>query len=353
LRCHTSSIHRMREKNKAPGFSLTGMYEFWSWIDYTCMMEDKLPSVNQFEAIAKVLETGTFSSAALEMGITQSAVSRLVRSVEEEYGVELFLRGRMGAAPTAALRKLLPAFRRAQDGMEELARQLSRQDGVLRGRIRIAAFRSAATQLLSQPLKSFLTRHPKVDVTLQTVREVDGGIVKLLMNGRADVGVTTDKPPRGVRSWPLLRDEYVLVRDRSRKKSRASPKGSTLILWKERCSEVVPRILQELDWQPQKTMAMDADAVVLSMVESGAGFTVMPRMTVEPLSAKLEMTPLPMTYYRQITLCALPAVADSQAGSLLLRQIRSSVQTRFRSPADTSENQRRYGVTVSFSSLIQ
>jgi DNA-binding transcriptional LysR family regulator len=342
----------MREKNKAQGFSSTGMYEFWSWIDYTCMMGDKLPSANQIEAIAKILETGNFSSAALEMGITQSAVSRLVRSVEEEYGVELFLRGRNGAAPTVALQRLLPAFRRAQEGMEELARQLSRQDGVLRGRIRVAAFRSAATQLLSQPLKSFLTRHPKVDVALQTVREVDGGIVNLLMNGRADIGVTTDKPPRGVRSWPLLRDEYVLVRDRIRSKKRASPKGDSLILWKERCSEVVPQILQELDWQPKKTIAVDADAVVLSMVESGAGFTVMPRMTVEPLSAKLEMTRLPVTHYRQITLCALPTVAESQAASLLLRQIRSSVRTRFRTDDDTGESERRHGATVSFSGWI-
>ena len=272
--------------------------------------------------------------------------------MEEDYGVELFLRGRKGALPTAALQRLRPAFRRAQDGVEELARQLRRQDGVLRGRIRIAAFRSAATQLLSQPLKSFLTRHPKVEITLQTVREVDGGIVKLLMDGKADIGVTTDKPPRGVRSWPLLRDEYVLVRERNGRRRRASPKGSTLILWKERCSEVVPQILKELDWQPQKTMAVDADAVVLSMVESGAGFTVMPRMTVEPLSAKLEMTPLPVTHYRQVTLCALPAVADSQEGRLLLRQIRGSVQARFRSTADTSESERRYGATVSFSNSM-
>lgn len=328
------------------------MYEAHSWIRYTGKMGETVPSVGQIEAIAKIIETGSFTSAALELGITQSAVSRLVQSMEEDYGVELFLRGRKGALPTAALQRLRPAFRRAQDGVEELARQLRRQDGVLRGRIRIAAFRSAATQLLSQPLKSFLTRHPKVEITLQTVREVDGGIVKLLMDGKADIGVTTDKPPRGVRSWPLLRDEYVLVRERNGRRRRASPKGSTLILWKERCSEVVPQILKELDWQPQKTMAVDADAVVLSMVESGAGFTVMPRMTVEPLSAKLEMTPLPVTHYRQVTLCALPAVADSQEGRLLLRQIRGSVQARFRSTADTSESERRYGATVSFSNSM-
>ena len=309
-------------------------------------MASGLPSTTQINAIAKILETGSFTAAALELELTQSAVSRLVQSLEEEYGVELFLRGRKGAVPTAALKKLLPAFRLALNSLEELGRLLEHQDGVLRGRIRVAAFRSAATQLLSQPLKEFLARHGKVDLSLQTVREVGGGILELLLNGGADIGVTTDRPPRSLRSWPLVRDEYVLVRERSRKR-KPDPKDATLILWKERCSAVVPQIMRDLNWGPKKIVEVDADAVVLSMVESGAGFTVMPRLAVEPLSAGLEMTPLPMTVYRQITLCSTPSVANSQAGGLLLRRIRSSVRERFRSAGDTAESERQYGVTIS------
>ncbi|SRR6266851_4212032 len=310
-------------------------------------MASGLPSTTQINTVAKIMETGSFTAAAVELGLTQSAVSRLVQSLEEEYGVELFVRGRKGAAPTPALTRLLPAFRQALNGLEELGRLLEHQDGLLRGRIRVAAFRSAATQLLSQPLKEYLTRHPKVDLSLQTVREVDGGILKLLMSGGADIGVTTDKPSRNLRSWALLRDEYVLVRERTERRRRPDPKDATLILWKERCSGVVPQIMKDLNWGPKKIVEVDADAVVLSMVESGAGITVMPRLAVEPLSDGLEVTSLPVTVHRQITLCALPSVASSQAGGLLLRQIRSSVQRRFRSAGDTSESERRYGVTVS------
>jgi len=301
-------------------------------------MASGLPSTTQINTVAKIMETGSFTAAALELGLTQSAVSRLVQSLEEDYGVELFVRGRKGAAPTPALKKLLPAFRQALNGLEELGRLLEHQDGVLRGRIRVTAFRSAATQLLSQPIRDFLARHPKVDVTLQTAREVDGGILKLLMTGEADIGVTTDRPPRSLRSWALVRDEYVLVRQRTGKRRRADPKGSTLILWKERCSEVVPQIMKDLNWGPKRIVAVDADAVVLSMVESGAGFTVMPRLAVEPLSAGLEVTPLPVTVHREITLCALPSVASSQAGGLLLRQIRSSVERRFGAAAASLEH---------------
>jgi DNA-binding transcriptional LysR family regulator len=310
-------------------------------------MASRLPSTTQINAIAKILETGSFTAAALELDLTQSAVSRLVQNLEEEYGVELFLRGRKGAVPTAALKKLLPAFRLALHGLEELGRSLEHQDGVLRGHIRVAAFRSAATQLLSQPLKEFLTRHGQVDLSLQTVREVDGGILELLLNGGADIGVTTDRPPRSLRSWPLVRDEYVLVRERSRKRRRPDPKDATLILWKERCSAVVPQMVRDLNWGPKKIVEVDADAVVLSMVESGAGFTVMPRLAIEPLSKGLEMTALPMTVYRQITLCSTTSVAGSQAGGLLLRRIRSSVRERFRSAIDDAESERQYGVTIS------
>lgn len=310
-------------------------------------MARALPTAAQISIVQKILEAGSFSGAALELDLTQSAVSRMVQGIEEQYGVELFVRGRKGATPTPAMKKLLPAFRQALQGLEELGRLLEHQDGVQRGRIRVASFRSAATQLLSQPLKTFMVRHPAVDLSLQVVREVDGGVLELLRNGEAEIGVTTDAPSRRLRSWPLARDEYVLVRERSKGRRRLDTKGATLILWKERCSAVVPQIANDMNWRPKKIVEVDSDAAVLSMVENGAGVTVMPRLATEPLSAGLEAERLPVTVYRQITLCTTAAVANSQAGRLLIQGIRRSVQQRFRSATDTAESERNFGVTIS------
>ena len=128
-------------------------------------------------------------------------------------------------------------------------------------------------------------------------------MLELLRNGEAEIGVTTDAPSRRLRSWPLARDEYVLVRERSKGRRRLDTKGATLILWKERCSAVVPQIANDMNWRPKKIVEVDSDAAVLSMVENGAGVTVMPRLATEPLSAGLEAERLPVTVYRQITLC--------------------------------------------------
>ena len=67
--------------------------------------------MNRYIAFLKVFERNSFSDAARDLGYTQSAVSQMIKSLEEELGVTLLVRSRSGVALTYEGRHLLPYIR--------------------------------------------------------------------------------------------------------------------------------------------------------------------------------------------------------------------------------------------------
>jgi len=263
-------------------------------------------------------EPTSFTAAAGELGVTQSAVSKMVLSLEERFGLELLSRGRRGCEPSAALRRILPSLRRARHAIEEVGNELQRCGGRLLGRIRIAGFRSATSILVPPAISAFLDRHPDLQVSIATVREINGGVVEHVLQGRADFGITTSKPPRGLHSCRLGSDPYVAVR--RKEQSKSDPTKERLVLWNENCSDRVPAILEFYQWRPKRTMRVDNDATVLSMVEHGGGFTIMPELATVPLSTTLVTRPLP-EFRRDVWLCGQPLIWASIVGRAFRRAI--------------------------------
>ena len=85
--------------------------------------------VSKYEAFLKAAELGSLTRAAAELGVTQSAVSHMIGSLEEELGFSLLKRGRTGARPTAEGERVLPAIR----GMLNSKEQLEQTAAAIRG----------------------------------------------------------------------------------------------------------------------------------------------------------------------------------------------------------------------------
>lgn len=283
-------------------------------------MEDRFISPQEIRVLLTLVEQASFTAAAAELGITQSAISRTVLQIEERFGAELLDRGRHGCTPTLTLKRLLPALRRAQGALESVAKQLQEADGLLRGRIRIAGFRSATAILLPPVITAYMARHPQVRISISMVRETRGGVQQQVLQGKADFGVTSVKPPRSLRSVHLGGDPYVAVR-RKQQARRFAPEKERLILWNERCSDRVPQILTAQGWEPRQVMSVDSDTAVLGMLEHGGGFTIMPKLATEPLPANLERIVLPAEFKRDIWLCAHASMWESAVGRSLATSI--------------------------------
>jgi DNA-binding transcriptional LysR family regulator len=283
-------------------------------------MSVRLLNPQEIDVLLALEAPTTFTAAAVELGITQSAVSRAVLQIEEVFGAELLNRGRHGCEPTTALKKILPRLRRARHALESISNEFQTNDKLLQGRIKIVGFRSATSVLLPPIIASFMKRHRLVRVSLSTVREIRGGVQQQVLDGKADFGITSIKPTKGLRFVVLGADRYVVVRCRQKPNSFVSSK-ERLVLWQERCSERVPEILAAQKWNPPETMSVDSDTAVLGMVQHGGGFTIMPELATEPLPHGLERIALAAEYKRDIWLCGRPSTWSSSLGRFLARSI--------------------------------
>jgi DNA-binding transcriptional LysR family regulator len=280
---------------------------------------------NELRLLLAVERTGSFTAAAADLDLTQSAVSHAVRTCERKVGAVLFERGRTGARPTAAGQRALVH-----------ARQILRQLGLLRaeargaatgsltGPLHIAAFRSAAAHLLPPALERLTTQHPGLKPRVLIVPELGRGTAGEVADGRADVAIATldeaEEVPDGLVAGELLREPYLLVHPAGHPNPRELP----LVDWAENCSSYTRAWWARQGWLPRATLDVADDSVVLSMIAQGMGMSILPRLTLVSTPPGIEVTPLdddPPT--RRVVYIATYATAQSLAVRQLVRELRA------------------------------
>ncbi len=175
-----------------------------------------MTTLNQLRAFHLTALLGTFTAAAEQMGTAQASVSELVRRLEGEHGLDLFVRGPRRLTLTVAGQELLPhavqAVEAADNGAEALQSLRSLGGGVAT----FGLLRNANYYLLSGLIEPFLERHPQVRVRLVGLNSV--GVAAAVAAGELEAGlVVLPIDDTGLRVTPLTRDEvFVATADAAR-----------------------------------------------------------------------------------------------------------------------------------------
>jgi DNA-binding transcriptional LysR family regulator len=118
------------------------------------------------QTFVRVIDAGSFSAAARQLGVGQPAVSKTIAQLEERLGVALVLRSTRGLAPTPAGARFAERARRAiaeADAAEQSARG---RGGPLEGMLRVSAPSTFASLHLVPGLGGFMAAHPGLGVEL-------------------------------------------------------------------------------------------------------------------------------------------------------------------------------------------
>ncbi|KRB62835.1 LysR family transcriptional regulator [Rhizobium sp. Root708] len=125
-----------------------------------------LPSTSLLSAFESVARTGSVTAAARELDLTQSAVSRQIRALEEQLGVELFIRERQTVRLTMAgdsyAREIREALRRISNA------SLNLRANPHGGTLNLAILPTFGTRWLAPRLGRFLATNPGVTINLVT-----------------------------------------------------------------------------------------------------------------------------------------------------------------------------------------
>ena len=166
--------------------------------------------IETLKVFCDVVETGSFSMAASQNFITQSAVSQQLRTLESKYHCKLLERGRSGAKPTPAGEILYNASREILEKYREIETQLQESAKVVSGALRIAIVYSVGLHELPPYLKEYLREFPQVNVHLEYSRP--NKIYDDAIAGRIDLGIVAypAKHPQ-IAVTPFREDRLVLV----------------------------------------------------------------------------------------------------------------------------------------------
>ncbi|HLT02020.1 MAG TPA: LysR substrate-binding domain-containing protein [Geminicoccaceae bacterium] len=165
------------------------------------------------EYFAAVAECGTVRGAAARLGITQPALTKAIRRLEDEVGAVLFDRQARGVTLTAYGRTLLRHARNLQASLKEARDEMAALRAGIAGRIRIGAGPSWEQSVLPQAITRFREARPGVQIYV--LGGVDAALKAQLRAGDLDfvLAATPDAPQlEPDLDWrPLIADDYRVI----------------------------------------------------------------------------------------------------------------------------------------------
>ena len=168
--------------------------------------------LRQLEAFKLILQTGTFSTAARKLGLTQSALSHQIRSLEEELGEQLLVRARPRAYLTAAGQRLLLSAERIFEELNELKSQFGKtRAGSSIGTLRVAATHLAISYIYGDLLERFAGRHPDVELIFHATETTEVPVQRVAQR-ESDIGFTVLPVEHAkLEALQLIRVEQVFI----------------------------------------------------------------------------------------------------------------------------------------------
>jgi LysR family glycine cleavage system transcriptional activator len=162
-------------------------------------MSGRLPSLNGLRAFEAAARHLSFTVAASELNVTQTAISHQIRRLEQELGIRLFVRQNRALALTPEARDYLPGVRAAFNDLRLATDRLLRKDDdhVLT----VSTLASLAAKWLLPRLSAFQEAHPGIDVRITTSTALVD-----FRNGDVDAAI---RYGRG--QWPGLRANWLMA----------------------------------------------------------------------------------------------------------------------------------------------
>ncbi len=167
-------------------------------------------SARDIRAFLAVAETLSFSQAAQQMHLSQSALSTLIGRLEEAFGTRLFDRTTRAVALTAAGEVLASHADQLLSDIERTVTAVRDVSALRRGRVALAALPSLAARIVPRLFRTFGEQYP--DITLSLADTLSEPAFELVREGRVDFAITAANPTyRDLDYIPLTTDTFVLL----------------------------------------------------------------------------------------------------------------------------------------------
>ena len=242
-------------------------------------------NIRKYEAFARAVELGSLSKAAEELGYTQSGISHMMQSLEEEVGFPLLVRTPAGIQPNHEGELLLPVIRQLLNTSESLEQYIAKIKGADTGRIRVAAYTSVATYWLPVIIRDFQKDYPNVEI--QIIEMGSGAIEQIMRERKADLCIYAGGEGQEFEWIPLCEDQMLALVPPEHPLAHQDCVPLEALL-KEKFIMPMPDydgevryILNKLPRWPQILFSACSDYAIINMVTEGLGVSILPELLLK------------------------------------------------------------------------
>ncbi|MDO4174703.1 MAG: LysR family transcriptional regulator [Eubacteriales bacterium] len=262
--------------------------------------------MKRYLALQKIVELGSFSAAAQALGYTQSAVSQMVASLEDEWSMKLLRRSRTGAQLTIEGAELYPYIERMifqYCAMQEKAKDIQ---GLETGIIRMGTLASISAHWMPSLLKEFQQQYPQVAFVIHQGDYTS--IQEWIKTGAIDFGFVSPKAVSGIQTLPLKKGPMLAVLP------EGHPLAEKEIIPLQDLTEEPFILLEEghyyepleafraIGAEPDVRYTIHDDYAIMTMVEAGLGVSILAELVLHRTNYRLALRQTDPPIFRTVAI---------------------------------------------------
>ncbi len=285
-------------------------------------------NIQKYLAFVETARHGSFTKAAAALHYSQSGVSRMISDLEKDWSLSLLERGRAGVRLSSDGQKLLPFAQRVCQEYQELQTQVDEINGLQSGLIRIGTFSSVATHWLPNIISEFQKSYPNIDYELLLGDYTE--IERWIAEGRVDCGFVRLPVHSDLQTVFSERDELMAVLPENHPLAGLEQfpidalKDRPFMLLEKGARGEISELLDTHGVSPNIKFTTWDDYSILSMIESGMGISILPKLILQRLPYRVVVKPLNVPAYREIGL----AMGDHKTAPLVLSRFLEYLEYR-------------------------
>ncbi|WP_201195867.1 LysR substrate-binding domain-containing protein [Pseudomonas fluorescens] len=243
--------------------------------------------LNDIRSFVKIAELGSFHEAADALHLSQPALSRRMKKLEEGLGTALLDRTTRRVSLTSVGRDFLPKARRLLDDFDDSILNIRELAERQSGRVTLACIPTAAFYFLPSVIRLYNERYPQIRIRLLDLSANEG--LEAVLRGEADFGINmmSGQHP-DIEFVPLVNEPFVLACRRDHELAERSS-----VTWSELSNYrligvgrlsgnrmLLDHALSGLSWRPQWFYEVQHLSTSLGLVEAGLGVSAMPSLAM-------------------------------------------------------------------------
>ncbi|MGQ1603205.1 LysR family transcriptional regulator [Acinetobacter baumannii] len=238
----------------------------------------------QLEIFALIAELKSFTATAEKLGISQSAVSHALKSLEQQWGINLISRTQSDIELTTTGQQLLTHVKELLSISDTLEKEVAAIHGLNEGTLRIGSFgASSSIYLLPEILETFRQRYPKIEIYIDEGEDKE--VAQWLLERRIEVGFLI-MPDERFDTFPLIEDRFVALIPRGYPLAQqlyidpAQLENCPFIMTMAGSQHQVELILKNFNVKPDIKFYVSQILSIVSMVHNQLGISIVSDMVI-------------------------------------------------------------------------